>query len=291
MRTLLVAVATTVVAAGAGLYAAGAAQEEKDRPGGVEVLVEHFMDMHLTDAQEEKIENARKEYGPKVQAAAKTLHTLVKEEMDKAHAVLTPEQKTKLQELKDERKEKRIEGVAARIAHLKELDLTDAEVEKIEAIRKDYRPKIVAAVRTMEGFLTPEQKTARKEAMKAANKRAREGWAALKLTDEQKEKVKTACQEVRTNVQAELKEIHEVLSEEQKAKLAELKEERRDRIRDRRVARMAHAKELELTDDQKTKLREIRQEFRPRIHEAGNELRAAVREEAAAILAVLKEKE
>jgi hypothetical protein len=49
-----------------------------------------------------------------------------------------------------------------------------------------------------------------------------------------------------------------------------------------------NSKDLDLTADQKTKLADIRKEFRPKVHEAGNKLRAAVREEVRAILAVLK---
>ena len=55
---------------------------------------------------------------------------------------------------------------------------------------------------------------------------------------------------------------------------------------EQRVDRMNTA--LNLTADQKTKIAEIRNEFRPRIHEAGNRLRAEVREELEMILAVIK---
>jgi Spy/CpxP family protein refolding chaperone len=54
------------------------------------------------------------------------------------------------------------------------------------------------------------------------------------------------------------------------------------------AARIANLKDLNLTDEQKTKLADIRKEFRPKVHEAGNKLRAAVREQATAILAVIK---
>jgi Spy/CpxP family protein refolding chaperone len=49
-----------------------------------------------------------------------------------------------------------------------------------------------------------------------------------------------------------------------------------------------HARDLNLTEDQKAQLAEIRKEYRPKVHEAGNRLRAAVREEVEAIVAVLK---
>src|SRR5262249_44836913 len=105
---------------------------------------------------------------------------------------------------------------------------------------------------------------------------------------DQKAKVETACEQVRRLVQQEMQQVGNVLSEEQKQKIAVLKDERRDRIRDRMAARIMNFKELNLTDEQKTQLANIRQEFRPRIHEAGNQLRAVVREEMQAIVAVLR---
>ena len=52
--------------------------------------------------------------------------------------------------------------------------------------------------------------------------------------------------------------------------------------------RIANLKDLNLTDDQKTQIADIRKEYRPKVHEAGNKLRATVREEVEAILAVIK---
>jgi hypothetical protein len=51
---------------------------------------------------------------------------------------------------------------------------------------------------------------------------------------------------------------------------------------------IAHMKELSLTDAEKGKIAEIRQEYRPKVHEAGNKLRAAIREEIDSILAAIK---
>jgi len=79
-----------------------------------------------------------------------------------------------------------------------------------------------------------------------------------------------------------------VLNEEQQAKLPVLKDERRDRIRDRMAARIVNFKDLNLTADQKAKLQDIREAYRPKVHEAGNKLRATIREEVEAIVAVLK---
>jgi Spy/CpxP family protein refolding chaperone len=61
-----------------------------------------------------------------------------------------------------------------------------------------------------------------------------------------------------------------------------------EHIRDHVAAAIANFESLKLTDEQKTKIEEIRKEFRPKVHEAGNKLRAAVREEVSSIVNVLK---
>jgi len=50
----------------------------------------------------------------------------------------------------------------------------------------------------------------------------------------------------------------------------------------------ARIQDLNLTDEQETKIADIRKEYRPKVQEAGNKLRATVREEVEAILAVIK---
>jgi Spy/CpxP family protein refolding chaperone len=89
-------------------------------------------------------------------------------------------------------------------------------------------------------------------------------------------------------VREELTKIGDVLTEAQKEKLAELKGERRERVRDRLAFRIAEFKVLNLTGEQRDKIRGIRKEYRPKVHTAGNKLRAAVREEVAMILDVIK---
>jgi hypothetical protein len=51
---------------------------------------------------------------------------------------------------------------------------------------------------------------------------------------------------------------------------------------------LANLKELALTDQQISQIKAIRAEYRPRVQEAGNRLRAIVREEIAAVVTVLK---
>jgi Spy/CpxP family protein refolding chaperone len=279
MRSLITLVTVAVVL---WLPAKLSAQEK------VVVVVERIQDLQLTDDQEARIAEIRKECGPEVQKAAKELATLVREEVTKVRAVLTAEQKEKLKGLKEERKGRRAERLAHRLAHLRELDLTEAERTRIAEIRKEYHPKVVKAMEGLTGLLTDAQKKAREEALKAGKKR-REVIAALKLTDDQKEKVKAVGKEVCTLVREELEKIRDVLTETQKEKLQEFKGERKERVRDRMAHRIANFKDLELTKDQRAKIAEIRQEYRPKIQEAGNTLRTAIREEVHKIVAALKD--
>jgi Spy/CpxP family protein refolding chaperone len=251
------------------------------------VVVERIQDIHLTDDQESKIEEIRKECGPEVQKAAKELGAIAKEEMEKVRGVLTADQTKKLAELKEERKERRHAGLAHRLAHLKELDLTGDEMKKIEEIRKEFRPKIAKAMEGLKDTLTADQRKAREEALKAGKKR-KEVIAALKLSDKQKEKVEAVAKEVGPLVREEMEKIRDVLTETQKEKLQEFTAERRERVRDRRAHRIANLKDLDLTDEQKSKIAEIRKEYRPKVHEAGNKLRTAIREEVHKIIGVLK---
>ena len=283
MRTLMGVVALAV---GVSAYAAlPAAAEEKAKAGGE--LAARMQDLNLTNEQEAKIEDIRKEYKPKVKEAGKELDAVVKEEVEKVRGVLTPEQRTKLAAAKEEREEHRAEGLAESIAHLEELDLTSGEMTKIAEIRKQFRPKIEKALKGLQGLLTDDQKKARQAAFNAGKTR-REMLQSLNLNAEQKEKVEAVGKEVATLVREEMEQIRDVLSAEQKEKLQELKDERADRVRDWRAHRIANFKELNLTDEQKTQIADIRKEFRPKVQEAGNKLRATVREEVEAIVAVIK---
>jgi Spy/CpxP family protein refolding chaperone len=280
--------AAVALAVGMWVFAAlpAAAQETAEQKAGG-ALAERIQDLNLTDEQEAKIADIRKECRPKVQAEAKELATVVKEEEEKVQAVLTPEQKTKLAAAKEERQERRAEGLAERVAHLGELDLTEGEIARIGDIRKEYRPKIEQAMKQLQGVLTPDQQKARQEALQAG-KRRREVLQSLNLTDEQRQKVQAVGKDVATLVREEMEKIRDVLSAEQKEKLQDLREERQERVRDRRAHRIANLRDLNLTDDQKTQIGDIRKEFRPKVHEAGNKLRATVREEVEAIVAVIK---
>lgn len=253
----------------------------------VAIVVERVQDLDLTDAQESKIAEIRKQHQPKVQAAAKELGTLFKEEDEKIHGVLTPEQQKQVQAMKEERKDHREECAAHAFACLKDLDLTDAEMTKIGEVRKECRPKIEKVLKELDGLLSDTQKTAREEALKAGKTR-RELLTALNLTDAQKEKVAVVAKQLAPLVQEEMQKIQDLLTESQKEQLQSSQEERRERVRDRKAHAVANFTELNLSDDQKAKITAIRQEFRPKIHEAGNKLRAAIRDEVEQIAAVLK---
>jgi Spy/CpxP family protein refolding chaperone len=177
--------------------------------------------------------------------------------------------------------------LAERIAHLEELDLTDAEMAKIVELREEYRPKVHKALEGLRGILTEEQRKAREEALNAGKKR-REVLAALNLTEEQKEKVEAVGKEIGELVREHLEKVGDLLTESQKEKLEELKVERREHVRDRIAHMRMNLRDLNLTEAQKAQIMEIRKEYRPKIHEAGNKLRAAVREELHMIVAVLK---
>jgi Spy/CpxP family protein refolding chaperone len=258
-----------------------------DEPKAGEGLAERIQDLNLTDEQETKIADIMKESQPKVQEAAKELAEVVKQEEDKVRAVLTPEQTTKIQALKEERKEHRFEGLCERIAHLRHLDLTDAEKSQIDDIQKEYRPKMVKALEGLKGILTDEQRKAREDGLNAGKKR-REILASLNLTADQKEKEAAVAKEVAEIAKQEMEKIRDVLTQEQQAKLPELKDERRDRVRDRWACRIANLMELNLAPEQKTQIADIRKEFRPKVHEAGNKLRGAARDEVEAVLVVIK---
>jgi Spy/CpxP family protein refolding chaperone len=277
----------STVLAVAALLALGAklaAQEAR----GEKFLVVTFQDLHLTDAQEAKIAQIMKGFSTKNADALKELKSIAKEEMEKLSAVLTPAQKAKLETLKEERKEAREECVAHRLAHLKDLDLTDDEMTKIKEIRSEFRPKFEKAAKSLEGLLSDQQKKAREEGLKAGMKR-KEILASLKLTADQTQKIETVAKELGSLVRDEAEKVRDVLTASQKEQLGELKDERREHVRDRMAHHLTNLKDLNLNDEQKSKLAAIRKEYRPRIHEAGNRVRAAIREEMQEILAVIKQ--
>jgi Spy/CpxP family protein refolding chaperone len=281
-----------VLALAAGTAPAGQPQPQSQPPAGTGTatgpgVTERIRDLNLTDAQEADIAAIREEYAPKVEQAVTQLQTAVKEARDAARDVLTAEQKTKLAAMKEEGKTWKYETMAERVAHLRDLDLTDEEMTKLASIRKEYRPKIVEALESLKGTLTPEQAKMREEGLKAGKSR-REVIASLNLSNEQKQQVEAVGEQVRALVREELNKMRDVLNPEQREKLATMKEDRREQIRGRALFAIESLKELNLTDEQKTQLKAVQMEYGPRIEEAGNQVRAVVREEIRAIIGVIK---
>jgi Spy/CpxP family protein refolding chaperone len=288
MKALSAVIASVLtLAVCAGLTAAGVAQQER-RPGAREVLAEKIQDLNLTDEQETRIADIRKESRPRIQEASRALSDLVREEVDAIRTVLSPEQKRTIQVLREELSARRSDSLAERVAHLGELDLTDDEMTKIGDIRDEYRPKFRSVMRQLVGLLSDEQKKTRDDLLKAGKKRS-EVRESISLTGEQKEKLESAGKELRGLVSEEMEKLRAVLSAEQLDRLQDRKEELARNVRDRLAWRISSLKELGLSDEQVAKIADIRKEYRPKIHEAGNSLRTAIREELARILAVIKQ--
>jgi Spy/CpxP family protein refolding chaperone len=168
------------------------------------------------------------------------------------------------------------ERLVEQLAHLHELDLTEAERTKIAEIRKEFQPRVAKAMEGLKDILTPEQRKAREEGLKAGKPR-REILDSLKLTEAQKEKVEAVGKEVHGIVKEELGKVKDVLTESHKAVLQAAKGEHAEHVRDWLAHRVASLKEM--SDETKSKVAAIREEYRPKVHEAGNKLRAAIRDQ------------
>jgi Spy/CpxP family protein refolding chaperone len=284
LRTVLALVVLTSV----GVTLPADEETKKDRKGARERLVEKLQDLSLTEEQEASIAKIRKEYGPKVAKAGKEVAALVKAEVGKIREVLTERQKEKLSTLKTRARSFRKSSLAEGLAHLRRLELTEDEAAKLAEIAKEYRPRIGKAMTKLKGLLSDEQNKARLEALKEGKKRS-EVIESLKLTDDQKEKVAAVGKELLAVVREELQKIADVLTAEEKAQLRKLAEEKGEHARDWLAHKIAEFKELALTDQQRARIAAIRNEYRPKIHKAGNQARAAAREELAELLAVFKE--
>ncbi len=286
MKTLSIGLTLAAVVAFCPRSSVAQQQATERKDGGVEVIVERIADLSLTDDQETKIANVRKEFRPKVGDAVKELAGVVKEEVDKVRDVLTPEQREKTKAIED-RIENRHEHLAARLAHLKDLQLSDAEKAQFEEIREQYKPKVEKLVNDLGAVLSDEQKATRKEGMKAGKTR-REIRESLNLTSDQKEKIESIGKELVGVVRDEMEKMKSVLTSAQQEQLSEFRSERREQARDRMAAAIANFNDLDLTADQKSKIKSIREEYRPKVHEAGNKLRALVRDEVSQILEIVK---
>jgi len=116
--------------------------------------------------------------------------------------------------------------LAARLKMLESLSLTPDQKAKIEDLKKQYGPKFADAEKNLESILTPEQKKARHDAVKAAKAAGKTGkdvWqaaeAAVQLTPDQKTKLADA----RKTMASLGKEFHDkvwsILTPEQREQL------------------------------------------------------------------------
>jgi Spy/CpxP family protein refolding chaperone len=264
-------------------------QQEKQQPKLVvqeEVFVVTVQDLPLSEQQEARINEIRKEYRPKVEQSAKELKTLVTDEVDQIRNALTPEQRAKIRTMLEQREQFKVESLAQTIANLKELDLSEDELAKIQKIHSEFRPKMATPIKQLKGLLTDEQKEARKEAIEAGKSR-REILASLNLTSDQKEQLESVGKQLKDLVTEEAAKIRDVLTAEQRQKLQDFREEREEMVRDRLAHQIANLQDLNLSDQQKTTLMNIRQEFRPKIQEAGDKLRATIGDEVQKIVIAL----
>src|SRR5262245_2882200 len=243
MRTTQAVIAFAMMLVGATI---GLAQQVRERPlagaARAKVLVVAVQDIDLTDDQEAKIDAIRKEYRSKNEENAKELKNLAREEVEQIQNVLTPEQRSKVKEMVEERREFKAQCLAHKLAALSELDLTESEMQKIAEIRKQYRPKTEEAAKQLEGLLTEQQKEARKEAIEA-DKPRREVLQALNVTSEQKAELKNVGKELKDLVGNELEKIRGVLTAEQREEVKDLRSERREMARDRVASQISNLRD------------------------------------------------
>jgi Spy/CpxP family protein refolding chaperone len=103
--------------------------------------------LDLTDAQKTKIEDIKKEFGPKLKAA-----------QEKSESILTDEQKKKQTEVFQKARESREGFQNIRETLEKELKLTDAQKKQRDEARKASEELNKALMDKVTDVLTPEQK-------------------------------------------------------------------------------------------------------------------------------------
>jgi Spy/CpxP family protein refolding chaperone len=113
---------------------------------------------------------------------------------------------------------------------LRQLNLTEEQKDKVGVLRKEYGPKFRAA---MDKILTPDQRKARDEAMKAAKEAKEEGkrpaghlGARPNLTDEQRAKLRETVRPLEKEV---LEKIRAILTPKQREQLKALMAEHREK--------------------------------------------------------------
>lgn len=120
---------------------------------------------------------------------------------------------------------------------LEGLSLTAEQKEQVEKIRKEFEPKLEELRKKIADVLTPEQRSAQAEALKAAKQAGKKGDEAkrmvdeaVKLTDEQRQKLNDLRQQASSLEKEARAQIMNLLTPEQRseirAKLKKAKEKK-----------------------------------------------------------------
>ena len=126
--------------------------------------------------------------------------------------------------LTDNGKKKKPVPAAVRVP--KGIELNEDQRAKVEALNKEFGPKLAACRKEAAGVISADQKKARSEAMKAAKAAGKKGKemraaaeAASKVTEDQKQQL-ARCKKDMGALQKEIRsQLAGILTDEQKAKL------------------------------------------------------------------------
>lgn len=188
----------------------------------------------LTDDQKAKVEEVKKEYGPKLKEARKEIDGILTADQRKVR-----DEAVKAAKAAGKRGEEIWKDAKAAATLTDEQIAKMADLRKtVHALRKEAREKIVA-------ILTPEQRQQVKKPRDGMRSHLQMGWCGemlkdLDLTDEQKAKIedlnkeyRPKIEEARKNVDVLRKEAHEkvlaYLTPEQKEQLKLKCEQRKER--------------------------------------------------------------
>ena len=126
----------------------------------------------------------------------------------------------------DNEKKKKKKPAPAAVRVPKGIELNEDQRAKVEALNKEFGPKLAACRKEAAGVITADQKKARSEAMKAAKAAGKKGKelraaaeAASKVTEDQKQQL-ARCKKDMGALQKEIRaQLAGILTDEQKAKL------------------------------------------------------------------------
>ncbi|MEP6594317.1 MAG: hypothetical protein ABJA71_00160 [Ginsengibacter sp.] len=150
--------------------------------------------LNFTDEQKQQLKSINEDYKNKMQELnnnnipadelKEKKHTLVKERMEKVHALLTPEQKIQMQQFKKDGKDKHEMGSGKRMEKMKStLNLSDEQVSKMKAQKEIFKSK-EEAIKNNES-LTADQKNEQLKLLRDEKKNSFKSF----LTPEQQKKL------------------------------------------------------------------------------------------------------